>query len=228
MTKFVAFLLVVICALASLVPEGAAQIKLNEILADPDRDWSNDGSVDSKLDEWLEVINTGSTPVDLGVYRITDESAGVAFRFNLSGLLAVGATRVVYGSEVVTWQQANGVSAFGLSLNNSGDTVYLYRAVVGDTSVVDSYTFVSTQVSNDRSVGRYPDGGETWAIFDALNPYTGSDFSVVDGCAPSPATLEFVCGTWKLSFQESQVRGEQNPFPRDHLLRHDRFDPLDP
>ncbi|MCK5407595.1 MAG: lamin tail domain-containing protein [Candidatus Krumholzibacteria bacterium] len=187
--KFVAFLLLFLAALTSLVPDGAAQIKLNEILADPNSDWSGDGEVNSKLDEWVEIINDGAAAVDLSAFRISDLSAGTDFRFGLSGMLGPGETRVFYGADVVAWQTANGVSAFGLSLNNSGDTVYLYQVTAVDTSVVDSYPYATNQVKDDRSVGRYPDGGGTWAIFDGLNPYNGTDYPVASGCFPSPGAV---------------------------------------
>ena len=187
--KFVAFLLLFLAALTSLVPDGAAQIKLNEILADPNSDWNGDGEVNSKLDEWVEIINDGAAAVDLSAFRISDLSAGTDFRFGLSGMLGPGETRVFYGADVVAWQTANGVSAFGLSLNNSGDTVYLYQVTAVDTSVVDSYPYAANQVKDDRSVGRYPDGGGTWAIFDGLNPYNGTDYPVASGCLPSPGAV---------------------------------------
>ncbi len=187
--KFVAFLLLFLAALTSLVPDGAAQIKLNEILADPNSDWSGDGEVNWKLDEWVEIINDGAAAVDLSAFRISDLSAGTDFRFGLSGTLGPGETRVFYGADVVAWQTANGVSAFGLSLNNSGDTVYLYQVTAVDTSVVDSYPYATNQVKDDRSVGRYPDGGGAWAIFDGLNPYNGTDYPVASGCHPSPGAV---------------------------------------
>jgi len=184
--RIVAFFVPFFVAITVLAPAGAAQVVLNEILADPNSDWDGDGAVSSKLDEWVEVINAGSGSVDLGLYRITDASAGIEFRFALSGTLAPGETRVFLGAEVVAWQSANGVSTYGLSLNNAGDTVSLYRISGTDTSVVDSYVYVGTQVADDRAVGRLPDGEATWVIFDALNPYSGSDFPVADGCRPSP------------------------------------------
>jgi hypothetical protein len=186
MMRFVAFLLPFIVAFAVLAPAGSAQVLLNEILADPASDWDNDGSVSSKLDEWVEVINAGAIAVDLAAYRLSDTSAGTSFRFALTGTLAPGATRVFYGAEVVAWQTANGVSAYGLSLNNGGDTVSLYRIAGVDTSVVDSYSYVTAQVADDRAVGRLPDGAALWVIFDALNAYGGSDFPVASGCRPSP------------------------------------------
>jgi hypothetical protein len=166
--RFVAFLIPFVLAIATLAPAGAAQVLLNEILADPNSDWDGDGAVNSKSDEWVEITNTGSTTVNLGDCN-----------------LGPGETRAFLGAEVVVWQEANGVSTFGLSLNNSGDTVYLYRIAGSDTSAVDSYAYGTNQVKDDRSVGRHPDGGAAWVIFDGMNPYTGSDYEVASGCRPS-------------------------------------------
>ncbi|MGD8869061.1 MAG: lamin tail domain-containing protein [Gemmatimonadales bacterium] len=183
--RYVAFFFAVMVVLSSLAPTGAAQIRLNEIMADPDSDWDGDSVTGSKEDEWVEVTNIGGSTVDLSAYRLTDLSAGTEFRFALSGALAPGEAAVFYGSAVVAWQQANGVSAFGLSLNNSGDTVFLYEVNGTDTTVVDSYAYATNEVRDNRSVGRMPEGTGNWVIFDALNPYTGSDY-VATGCTPSP------------------------------------------
>ena len=86
--KYVAFFFFSIIVLASLAPQGVAQVRLNEILADPATDWNGDGGVDSKLDEWVEIVNTGASPVDLSRFRISDASAGESFRFALSGTIA--------------------------------------------------------------------------------------------------------------------------------------------
>jgi hypothetical protein len=185
--RYVAFLFVAIFALSSLAPEGAAQIRLNEILADPASDWDGDSVTGSKEDEWVEIANTGGSSVDLSAFRLTDLSAGTDFRFALSGTLGPGQVRVIFGSEVVAWQQANGVGAFGLSLNNSGDTVYLYSISGTDTSVVDSYAYATNQVKDDRAVGRMPNGTGAWVIFDGLNPYTGTEYTAT-GCIPSPGS----------------------------------------
>jgi len=184
--RYVAFLFVVLVALSSLAPAGVAQIRLNEILADPASDWDGDGTLSSKNDEWVEVVNTGASSVDLSAYRLTDLSGGTDFRFALSGTLAPGAVKVYYGADVVAWQSANGVGSFGLSLNNGGDTVFLYRIAGSDTSVVDSYAYSAAEVLDNRSAGRMPNGTGDWVCFDGLNPYTGTPPPMSTGCIPSP------------------------------------------
>lgn len=168
---------------------GSAQVLLNEILADPGIDWDGGGTVGSRDDEWLEVVNTGSTAVDLSCFRLADASGGFDWRFGFAGSLGSGEVRVVYGSEAVAWQRANGFPAFGLSLNNGGDTVFLYDVCGTDTLIADQYTYQGFEVLDDRSTGRSPDGGAQWAVFDGLNPYPGSTPPLGTGCTPTPGGL---------------------------------------
>lgn len=186
--KYVAFFISCLLIVAVLASSGVAQVRLNEILGDPASDWNGDGTVDSKLDEWVEVINMGSSDVDLSSYRISDASAGTDFRFALSGTLGAGQVKVYFGSDVVAWQAANGVGQYGLSLNNSGDTITLYEVDGTNVTVADARTYVTAEVANDRSTGRLPSGSGDWVIFDALNPYGGAQPPVPTGCQPSPGT----------------------------------------
>jgi hypothetical protein len=87
---------------------------------------------------------------------------------------------------VVAWQAANGVSQQGLSLNNSGDTVFLYEVAAADPDIADSRTYSDKEVLDDRSTGRMPNGTGNWVIFDGLNPYKGTQPPTPTGCSPSP------------------------------------------
>jgi hypothetical protein len=170
----------------ALCSEAAAQIRLNEILADPASDWDGDTSVSSRSDEWVEIVNVGTATVDLSSYRLGDLSGGTAWRYGFSGFLAPGAVVVVYGSEAVAWEQNNGYPAFGLSLNNGGDTVFLFDLSGGDTVVVDEYGYQGFEVEDDRAPGHNPNGSGEWQIFDSLNPYTGTTPPLGNGCVPTP------------------------------------------
>lgn len=178
---FVSCLLVCILSVTSV-----AQVRLNEILADPASDWDGDSSVDSRSDEWVEIVNVGGSLVDLSSLRLGDLSGGTSWRYGFDGSLAPGAVHIVYGSEAVAWEQANGFPAFGLSLNNGGDTVFLFDLSGGDTLIVDQYTYANFEVVDDRAAGRKPDGTGPWEIFDALNPYSGSTLPLGNGCLPTP------------------------------------------
>lgn len=181
------------------VPALRAQVVLNEVLADPNRDWDGNGSLSSRDDEWVEIVNAGAAPVSLAGYRIA--GADTVWRYEFSGTLAPGEVRVVYGSGSYAWEQATGNPLFGLRLSNTGGTVLLWRLAGPDTTLVDSYTYKDHEAEDDRSSGRVPDGGPEWRLFDAMNPYTGGVVPKGSGCSPSPGA-PFACptpvtpGTW--------------------------------
>lgn len=175
------------CMFAALFATGSvAQIRINEILADPASDWDGDTSVSSRSDEWVEIVNAGSSTIDLSTFRLGDLSGGSNWRCGFDGSLPPGETRVVYGSGAVVWESSNGFPAVGLSLNNGGDTVYLYDLAGGDTVVADTYSYMDFEVQDDRSTGRLPDGVGPWVIFDALNPFAGEGPPAGNGCLPTP------------------------------------------
>ena len=165
-----------------------AQLRLNELLADPVLDWDGDGEVNSRSDEWVEIINLGPDTVNLSTYRLADAAGGYDWRFGFEGVLAPGEVRVVYGSDATAWQAATGFPLAGLSLNNGGDTATLFDTAGGDTIAVDSYTYSGFEVLDDRAVGRDPDN-RAWVIFDALNPYAGTTPPLGTGCVPTPGGI---------------------------------------
>jgi lamin tail-like protein len=172
---------------ARIVPVARGQVaegpRLSEILAGPARDWDGDGLYDSRKDEWLEITNEGGAVIDLSLYRIADADSTI--RYELSGTLAPGALLVVTGAMAEEQQRAAGRTATGLSLNNSGDEVILFRVENGDTARADSRRYGSIEGAGDRSTGWVREAG-TWALFDGLNPYTGSGEPRGTGCAPTP------------------------------------------
>ena len=164
-------------------PAASCDVLINEILAGPTQDWNGDGAVSSRDDEWLELYNAGTIPVNLADYLMSDTDSTIRYQF--SGSLGPGERVVVFGAQAVQWQRDTGASVAGLSLNNSGDTVRLWRIVVSDTNMVDAYVYKSHETVADRASGREPDGG-IWALFDGLNPYTGSLEPGGNGCLPTP------------------------------------------
>jgi hypothetical protein len=184
--------LLLACAVAAQVgvPAASAAVRLNELMAGPASDWDQNGAFSSRDDEWIEIVNDGAAPVDLGAYLITD--AGNTPRFRFSGTLDPGAYRLVYGSDAVAWERDNGQPVFGLSLGNTGDSAMLWEITASETLLVDEVTYTAHEAAADRAVGRLPDARGTWALFDALNPYVGSTDPQGNGCAPTPGT-ENVC-----------------------------------
>jgi hypothetical protein len=169
--------------LAAAVMPAAATLQITEILAGPARDWDGNGAVSTRDDEWVELRNDSAAPLDLAGFIVTDGDS--IPRFALSGALGAGERRLVFGGESYAWEKANGQPAFGLSLGNSGDSVMLWQVQGTDTTLVDAYTYTSHEAAADRAVGRLDDVG-SWALFDGLNPYTGTLPPGATGCSPTP------------------------------------------
>lgn len=188
--------LVGVCILLTIAGLSQAEVVINEVLADPARDWNGDGETDTKLDEWVEVYNPGPEGVFLTQYWLRD-GLGDTPHLNMFGWLDVGETAVFYGHHAVAWQQENGAGSSGLSLNNGGDTVLLLRTNdenPDQLDVVDSYTYPAHVGQDDRSVGRDPDD-LSWLLFDGLNAYDGTVEPLGTGCEPTPGAVNGCDGT---------------------------------
>lgn len=192
--RLVAILLfaAVVAPLAATSARGQSPLVINEILAGPARDWDASGAFSSRDDEWVELKNVSASSLDLTGYFITDGDS--IPRYAPGGLLAAGAHLLVFGKTSYDWERATGNPAFGLSLSNSGDQVILWKITGPDTTAVDAYAYRSHEAAADRAIGRSPDGSGGWALFDALNIYTGTLVPAGTGCAPSPGTANS-CGT---------------------------------
>jgi hypothetical protein len=187
--------------LGAAVPAGPAfpEVLVNELMADPAGDWDGDALYNSRDDEWVEIVNTGPGAVALEEYRLA--GADTSWRYEFSGSLGVGEVAVVYGSQSYAWEQANGAPLYGLRLANTGGAIVLWHVAGGDSAIMDQVTYADHEAEDNRSSGRLPDGSGTWALFDALNPYSGSAEPVGSGCEPSPGetvicTVPVERGTW--------------------------------
>jgi hypothetical protein len=170
-----------------------APLRLNEIMAGPARDWDGSGVFSSRDDEWIELVNVGPSPLDLTGWLLTDGDR--IPRLALGGTLAPGEHHAFFGSESYNWEKAHGFPAFGFSLANSGDQVMLWQVVGPDTVLVESYAYLAHEAAADRAAGRSPDGDGSWALFDGLNPYTGTLTPAGNGCAPTPGTANACVST---------------------------------
>ncbi|MBM3317574.1 MAG: lamin tail domain-containing protein [Candidatus Eisenbacteria bacterium] len=171
--------------LTGLAPAQAA-LSLNEIMADPASDWDGDGEYEYRRDEWVEVFNPGPGTVELGGYLLSDNDGLWTYGFDPGTTLAAGSALVVFGSQSLAWQQAQGMPQYGFRLHNDGDTVCLWQFVAGDTLLADTHTYNTHEADDDRSTGRNPDGTGEWQIFDALNPYDGTLPPLGNGLPPTP------------------------------------------
>jgi len=154
---------------------------INEFLPHPRSDWNADGRT-GVGDEFIELINVGSTAVSLKGWKLDDDEGGSA-AFKLPDItLQPRQIAVFYASET------------NLSLSDGGDTVRLF-GVGGYTADIFTYPVAT---SADVSWCRLPDGGG-W-IFDC-RPSPGRPNSRLEtggeagdgkgpgGQAPAPACL---------------------------------------
>src|SRR5262245_45313580 len=150
------------------MPETVTLI-INEYLADPAGstpgdlagDANGDGVRDSSDDEFVEVVNNGSLPLNVGLFTISDATQ-TRFTFPVGKIVPPGEAAVVFGggTPIGTFGNAgaNGLvftaGVGGLSLNNGGDTI-----VVKDNlgAIITTVTFGSAEGNANQSITRSPD-----------------------------------------------------------------------
>jgi len=184
MVKYFRF--AILFLLIGLPPIAEAGLSINEIMADPSVDWDGDGSYNYRNDEWVELYNSGPGHVDLSEYLLSDDAGLWTYGFDPGVSLSAGEAVVIYGSQSLLWQQANGHSSYGFNMSNDGDVVVLWQIADTDTVLVDTHTYTSYEADDDRSTGRNPDGTGDWEIFDALNNYSGANPPFGNNLPPTP------------------------------------------
>ena len=119
--------------------------------------------------DWVEIYNSGSSSVDLSLYKLEDLAANT---LTLSGTITAG------GFATFDWSNR---------LNNSGDTIKLN--LLADNSTVDSVVYGSggsiSAPSAGQSGGRQTDGGSGLVVFTAASKGVTNNSSVP---TPSPTS----------------------------------------
>ncbi|HKP86015.1 MAG TPA: lamin tail domain-containing protein, partial [Blastocatellia bacterium] len=109
---------------------------INEYLADPppapNGDANGDGTRDATQDEFVELVNTGATPLDISGFTISDATS-TRFTIPSNKVIPPGEAAVVFGGGTPTGSfgnaAANGlvfaIGGAGLSLNNGADSIII-------------------------------------------------------------------------------------------------------
>lgn len=162
-------------------PASAANgLVINEVLADPPsglgRDANGDGFRDAADDEFVELVNTGATPICLTGWTLGDVSNPERHVFPIHSLIQPGKALVVFGGGVPTGafgQSRVQWAAFGsqLSLSNAGDVLTL-RDPSGALGVQLSWgdcdgatcaaDHIAGSLSIDMSAQRNPERTGSW------------------------------------------------------------------
>ncbi len=128
--------------------ETRPEVVIDEILADPasgpEGDANGDGVRDSKADEFVELLNLGPEPVDIGGWMLSDDdvSEEKRFRFPEGTILEPGERAVVFGGEEpvgIPGPVFTDDGSIGNGLTNSGDVVLLIDPAFSDTVALVGY-----------------------------------------------------------------------------------------
>ncbi|MDA0710269.1 MAG: lamin tail domain-containing protein [bacterium] len=149
----------------SLAGAGCEEVVL---LADPptgpEGDANGDGVRDSNADEFVELLNTGNYPVSMGGWQLFDAGASEANRmvFPTNTWIGPGERVVVFGGgapQGIPGQVFVDDGRIGGGLRNSGDEVYLFDPVSGDTLASAAF---GSEAGHDASVVRLDSASPIW------------------------------------------------------------------
>jgi hypothetical protein len=137
-------------------------LKINEILALNASCCPDNSSGTAEFDDWFEIYNAGTTSVDLNGYHLSDNS-GNPFKFRIEGstVIPAGGFLLIWADE----QGSQGKLHANFQLSGSGEEVGLYYI---DGRTIDFRTYGSQ--AENVSLGRTPDGGDTWRNFSVPTP----------------------------------------------------------
>ncbi len=135
-------------------PPAGGRLLINELLADPPagHDASGDGIASPTADEFVELVNIGDRPLDLGGATITDDVA-VRGTFPPGTALAPGEVLVLFGGGVPALPGVRTMVLGPLALNNGGDTVTI-RGAGGEVLAQLAY---GSAAGDDQSLTRAVD-----------------------------------------------------------------------
>lgn len=166
-----------------LTGEGVREVVvIQEILADPPPglrgDANGDGVRDSYQDEFVELLNIGLRPVDIGGWQLSDAGAAASRRFTFpeNTRLNPGERAVLFGGGTPTGFSGHVFvddGRIGGGLSNTSDAVFLIDSTIPDTMATAAY---DTLADRNQSLVRHPQGRGPFVLHGAL-PDDGVPFS---------------------------------------------------
>ena len=146
------------------------KLYINEFMASNDAVAADENG---EYDDWIEIYNAESTPVDIGGMYLSD-ALGTLTTWQIP-TTAPDSTTIPAGGFLVLWadkQPEQGILHINLKLSSGGEDIVLTSS--DGTTIIDSYTFGAQ--TTDISFGRMPDGSTNWQQFgyDADMGYTAS------------------------------------------------------
>ena len=191
----------------------------NELHIDPANDISGDangdGTRDSKEDEFIELVNTGSTAFDLSGYYMTDNTEpNLAPRhiFPTGTVVDSGQAIVIFGGGIPTSPTNFGGAVVqtasenndGVGLGNDGKTLYVKNS---DGLTVLSQAYDATQGNANQSTTRSPDitGG-----FVSHSGVTAANGALFSPGMKLDSTILYQHTSTKVQFQVMEVASKED------------------
>jgi hypothetical protein len=142
-------------------------LRINEFLASnvaccPDTDGGTE-----EFDDWVEIFNAGSTPVNIGGMYLSDDKSN-PFKNRVDDTNAE-LTTIEPGGFIILWADEQGTQGelhMNFKLSADGEDIGIYYK---DGRVIDEYTFGKQEENVSR--GLSVDGGDVWQSF--ANPTPG-------------------------------------------------------
>jgi hypothetical protein len=142
-----------------------------------------------EFDDWIEVLNRDSSPLDLGGLFLSDNPT------NLNKWVFPAGTQVGAGESILVWadgDESQGPLHADFKLSGSGETIILTSD--DGTTVLDAFYF-GTQQENVSS-GRLFDGQSEWVTFAEATPASSNQiicgYRPFDQLDPAAHPLEMV------------------------------------
>ena len=156
-----------LCALAALLlapAAGAQTIVINEILYDPPSnttgDANQDGTADFSEDEFIEIVNTTNTAIDISGFTLSDDDGG-DFAFPAGTSLGPNQAAILFGGGAPAGTFGGALvftddGSIGSGLSNSGDLIQLKDASGTLVTEVGYGSAGSAGTADDQSLARSP------------------------------------------------------------------------
>jgi len=204
-------ILLVICHLVLLLSILQAQsgLVINEFMAENDNFLVD--TTDNNFDDWIEIYNSSSDPVNLNGYFLTDNPS-------LSTKWSFPNITISPESFLIIWadedSDATGLHA-NFKLNKAGEFLGLYFSAGADIIAIDTLTF-GAQLA-DVSYGRFPDGSSNWqssttptpAAPNQANQNGDASAIIFDDTRVHNYELHFYISNWADSLAYYHDHGEQ-------------------
>ena len=136
-------------------------IKLNEIIPNP----NGDDNAPMPNGEWVELYNSGSSPIDVNGWRLYDAIDSHELDITAANVLG-GSTIIPTHGFLVVYRNCD--SDFSLNNDSSGDTVRLYDGLISVGNLIDSYNYTNPNAS--WVFARIPDGNGLWVASSTQTP----------------------------------------------------------